>query len=69
MVNHLQNVHYCLGLICALCWEYFATSLDSMGWHTFSSESITMKDKAHEEEEESESNNSDEDDGYLLEET
>ena len=68
MVNHLRNVHYCLGLICALCWEYFAMSLDTMRWHASSCETLTTKDKALKEEEESESKNSDEDDGYLLEE-
>ena len=67
VVNHLQNVHYCLGLIYTLCWEYFAMSLDTMRWHTSSCKALTTKDKAPEEEEKSESDNSDEDDGYLLE--
>ena len=60
-------MHYHLGLICALCQEYFAMSLDTMRWHTSSCEALTTKDKAPEEEEESESNNGDKDDGYLLE--
>ena len=69
VVNHLQNVHYHLGLICAWCQDYFAMSVDTMRWYLTSCESLTTKDKAQEEEEESEGDNSDEDDGYLLEET
>ena len=42
-------------------------SSDTMRWHTFLCESLTIKDKAQEEEE-SEGNNSNEDDRYLLEE-
>ena len=61
-------MHYCLGLICAVCQDYFAISLDTMGWHLSLCKSLTMKDKAWEEEEESEGDNSDDDDGYLLEE-
>ena len=67
VVNHLWNVYYHLGLICAWCQDYFAMSVDTMRQHMTSCESLTIKDKAKEEEEESEGNNGDEDDGYLLE--
>ena len=48
MVNHLQNLHYCLGLICVLCWDFFATSLDTMRQQASSCEALTPKDKAQE---------------------
>ena len=51
VVNYLWNVHYHLGLICALCWEYFSMSLDTVRWHASSCEALTTKDKAPEEEE------------------
>ena len=34
VVNHLQTMHYHLGLICACCLDYFTTSADAMHWHT-----------------------------------
>ena len=68
LVNHLCTMHYHLGLIGALCWDFFATSVDTIRWHTTSCESLTTKDKDWEEEEESQGNNGDDDDGYLLEE-
>ena len=33
MVNHLQTMHYHLGLICAHCLDYFTTSADAMHQH------------------------------------
>ena len=67
MVNHLWNVHYCLGLICVLYWDFFVMSSDTMRWHASSCEALTTKDEAQEEEEESEGNNSNKDDRYLWE--
>ena len=58
-----------LGLICAWCWDYFATSVDAIRWHSSSCESLTTKDKTWEEEEESKGDIGDVNDGYLLEET
>ena len=56
-------MHYHLGLICTLCMDFFATSMDTMRWH------MAAKDKDWEEQEVFENDdNGDEDDGYLLEE-
>ena len=33
VVNHLQTMHYHLGLICAHCLDYFTTSADAMWQH------------------------------------
>ena len=41
VVNHLCTVHYCLGLMCALCWDFFATSADTIRWHTSPCEALT----------------------------
>ena len=32
--NHLQTMHYHLGLICTCCLNYFTVSADAMHWHT-----------------------------------
>ena len=61
-------MHYHLGLICALCWDFFTTSADTIRQHASSCEALTTKDKDQAEEEESKGNNGDEDDWYLLEE-
>ena len=34
MVNHLQTMHYQLGLVCACCLDYFTTSTETMHHHT-----------------------------------
>ena len=34
VVNHLQTMHYHLGLICTHCLDYSMTSTDAMHWHT-----------------------------------
>ena len=68
VVNHLCTMHYCLGLICAMCQDFFTTSADTIRWHMSSCEALTMKDKDQAEEEEFKGNSGDEDDGYLLEE-
>ena len=64
VINHLWTVHYHLGLVCILCLDFFATSMDTMRWHASSCKSMATEDKDQEEEEESD--DSDEDDGYLL---
>ena len=61
-------MYYHLGLICALCWDFFTTSVDTIRWHVSSCKALTTKDKDWTEEEESKCDNGDEDDGYLLEE-
>ena len=33
IVNHLCTVHYCLGLVCAICLAFFTTSADTMKKH------------------------------------
>ena len=68
VVNHLCTMYYHLGLICALCHDFFATSADTIRWHASSCESLTMKNKDWEEKEESKGDTGDEDDRYLLEE-
>ena len=69
VINHLQTVHYCLGLVCASCLHFFATSIGTMRWHAHACMSMATEDKDWEEGEESEDGkDSDEDDGYLLEE-
>ena len=44
MVNHLCTMHYHLGLICALCQDFFTKSADTIRWHASSCEPLTMKD-------------------------
>ena len=68
VVNHFQTMHYHLGLVCALCWDFFAMSAHTMRWHMPSCMSMATEDKDQEEEEESKDSEGDEDDGYLLEE-
>ena len=69
VINHLWPMHYHLGLVCALCMDFFTTSMDTMRWHIHACKTMGTKDKDWEEEEESENDDdSDEDDGYLLEE-
>ena len=69
VVNHLRTVHYYLGLVCALCMNFFATSMDTIQWHVHVCKSMAAKDKDLKEEEESENgDNGNEDNGYLLEE-
>ena len=68
VANHLHTIHYHLGLICALCRDFFVMSVDTIRWHASSCEALTTRDIDWEEEEESEGNYGDENDGYLLEE-
>ena len=68
VVNHLRTVHYHLSLVCALCLDFFSTSVDAMKQHIHVCKSIATKNNDHEEEESENDNNSDEDDDYLLEE-
>ena len=58
--------HYHLGLICALCQDFFATSVDTTRQHASSCEALTTKDKEWAEKEESKGDNGDANDGYLL---
>ena len=66
IVNYLRTVHYHLGLVCTLCMDFFATSVDTKRWHAHACNSMANKDKDWEEEE-SKNDNGDEDNGYLLE--
>ena len=68
VINHLWTIHYHLCLVCILCMDFFATSVDTMGQHAPSCKSMATEDKDQEEEEESKDDDSDEDDRYLLEE-
>ena len=67
VVYHLCTMHCCLGLICALCQDFFVTSVNTIRWHASSCEALPTKDKDQAEKEESKGNNGDEDDRYLLE--
>ena len=40
VVNHLITSHYCLGLICGWCLEYFTTSSDMIHHHSQGSPSV-----------------------------
>ena len=54
---------YHLGLVCALCMDFFLTSADAMRWHMHICKSIAAEDNDCEEEEESKNDNDgDEDD-------
>ena len=44
VVNHLQTMHYHLGLVCTLCIDFFTTSTDAMRWHTHICKSIAAED-------------------------
>ena len=33
MVNHLQTMHYHLGLVCVHCLDYFTTNTEAMNHH------------------------------------
>ena len=67
-MNHLRTMHYHLGLVCALCMEFFSTSADAMGQHTHGCKYIATKDNDCKEEESKNSDDGDEDDDYLFEE-
>ena len=62
-------MHYHLGLVYALCMDFFSTSVDAMRWHTHVFKSITAAEDNDQEDQESENDNdSDEEDDYLFEE-
>ena len=61
-------MHYHLGMVCALCMDFFWTSKDAMRLHMHVCKSIATKDNDHEEEESKNDDNGDEDNDYLLEE-
>ena len=62
MVNHLQTVHYCLGLVYALHLAFFTTSADTMRKHKPHCKAMAAE---YWEEEVLEEDNSDEDEGYF----
>ena len=69
VVNHLRTMHYHLGLVCALCMDFFSTSTDAIRWHTQMCKSITAaKDNDWEEDEYDNDNDGDEDSKYLFKE-
>ena len=45
VVNHLQTMHYHLGLICANCLNFFTTSSDTMWQHTLVCKSMATSDR------------------------
>ena len=68
-MNHLRTTHYHLGLVCALCVDFFSTSTNAMQQDAYMCKSIiTAKDNDREEEEYENDNDSDEDEYYLLKE-
>ena len=69
VMNHLKTMHYHLGLVCALCVDFFSTSADTMMWYAHICRSITATKVNDWEEEESKNyNDGNKDDDYLLEE-
>ena len=68
-MNHLRTMHYHLGLVCALCVDFFSSSMDPMRQDTHVCKSITTtKDNDQGEKESENDDDRDEDDDYLLEE-
>ena len=68
-MNHLRTMHYHLGLVCALCVDFFSTSTDAMRWHAHICKSITTAEDNDCKEEESENDDDGNEVGdYLLEE-
>ena len=58
VVNHLQTMHYHLGLICAHCLDYFTTSAENMHCHAHDCKPMTAsKDDDNMDEEDSEDDN------------
>ena len=69
VMNHLRTMHYHLGLVCALCMDFFSISADAMMQNTHVCKSIAAtKDNDWEEEEYNNDDDSNEDDEHLLEE-
>ena len=65
-MNHLQTMHYHLGLVCV---DFFSTSADAMRWYTHVCKSITAaEDNDQEEEEYDNDDDGNEDNEYLVEE-
>ena len=62
-------MHYHLGLVCALCVDFFLTSTDAMRWYAHVCKTIaSTKDNDWDEEEYENDNDDNKDDEYLLEE-
>ena len=62
-------MYYHLGLVCALCMDFFPTNTDSLRWHAHMCKSLTSaKDNDQEEEEYENDDNGNEDYEYLLKE-
>ena len=45
VINHLRTVHYHLGLVCTLCMDFSATSMDTVRWHVHVCKSMVAKDR------------------------
>ena len=51
VVNHLQMMHYHLGLVCTNCLDFFTTSSDTMQWHALVCKSMAAGDMSGDSEE------------------
>ena len=70
MVNHLETMHYHLGLICIHCMDYFTTSTGTMHQHAQVCKPMTGSDidDDREEGDYEDDDNGDEDDEFVFEE-
>ena len=69
VMNHLRTTHYHLGLVCALCIDFFSTNTDAMRWHAHMCKSNTSaRDNDQEEDGYKNDDDGDKDDEYLPQE-
>ena len=68
--NHLQSMHYHLGLICAFCLDYLMSSAEVMHWHTHLCKHMTSGDDEdnRDKEDYEDDDNGDEDDEFVFKE-
>ena len=69
-LNHLQSIHYHLGLICVHCQDYFTSSAEAMHQHPHLHKTMTGSDDDEDSEERDYENNDNgnEDDKFMFEE-
>ena len=65
-MNHLRTMHYHLGLVCAVCLDFFSTSADAMRHHVHVCKSIATEDNDCKDEELENDDDGNEDDDYLT---
>ena len=68
VANHLRTSHYCLGLVCSQCLEYFMTGASMMYHHTSLCQSAPThgNDDNDDHEEESDAENEENDDDFIF---